>query len=197
MRSSTVSPLENPHRRRLFRQLFLATSFSNTDHTIRCARRRSSSFVKAPERESQSRTDHASFFSDGLNLTCRRARVGGSTFRQRASTSSLAWRRLATLHLCLCHPSPASAFFGVFVSAGPLNSLSGDLQWLPLHPEPYTCLRKCSSTLPVVPHLIFFTIWSLIAADPRFFFFQPRSEAVLGLSSIQTYFVLQISRYDY
>ena len=59
MRSSTVSPLENPHRRQLFRQLFLATSFSNTDHTIRCARRRSSSFVKAPEGESQSRTGQA------------------------------------------------------------------------------------------------------------------------------------------
>ena len=47
---------------------FPAKSFSNTDHTIRCARRRSSSFVKAPEGESQSRADHARFFSGGLNL---------------------------------------------------------------------------------------------------------------------------------
>ena len=39
-----------------------------------------------------------------------------STFRQRASTSSLAWHRLATLHLCLCHSSPESAFFWVFLS---------------------------------------------------------------------------------
>ena len=43
------------------------------------------------------------------------AREGAwSTFRPCTSTSNLAWRRLATLHLCLCHPSPASAFFGVF-----------------------------------------------------------------------------------
>ena len=60
-----------------------------------------------------------------------------STFWQRASTSGLAWRRLTTLHLCLCHSSPASAFFwGFFVSVSPLNSLSGDLRWLPLHLEP-------------------------------------------------------------
>ena len=120
-----------------------------------------------------------------------------STFRQRASTSNLAWRRLATLHLCLCHPSPANAFVGVFVSTSPLDNLSGDLRWLPLNPEPCTCLRKYSSTLPVVPHLFFFTIWYLTIADPRFFFFQPRSKAVLGLFSIQTYFILQISRYGY
>ena len=52
-----------------FRRLFSAKSFSNTDHTIRCARRRSSSFVKALEEESQSRAGHMRFFSDGLNLT--------------------------------------------------------------------------------------------------------------------------------
>ena len=71
-------------------------------------------------------------------------------------------------------------FLGFFVSADPLNNLSSDFRWLPLHPKPCTCLRKCSSTLPVVLHLFFFTIWSLTAADPWFFFFQPRSEAVLG-----------------
>ena len=31
-------------------------------------------------------------------------------------------------------------FLGFFVSVGPLNSLSGDLWWLPLHPKPCTCL---------------------------------------------------------
>ncbi|RVW14375.1 hypothetical protein CK203_090510 [Vitis vinifera] len=54
---------------------FPAKSFSDTDHTIRCARRRSSSFVKAPEGESQSRTGHAHFFSSGLNLTHRLVRA--------------------------------------------------------------------------------------------------------------------------
>ena len=44
------------------------------------------------------------------------AREGAwSTFRPRASTSSLSWRRLDTLHLCLSLPSPASAFFEVFL----------------------------------------------------------------------------------
>ena len=49
--------------------LFPAKSFSNTDHTIRCARKRSSSFLKAPKGDSQPRVGHARFFSDGLNLT--------------------------------------------------------------------------------------------------------------------------------
>ena len=46
------------------------------------------------------------------------------TCRPCASTSSLTGRRLATLHLCLCHPSLASDFLGFFLSVGPLNSLS-------------------------------------------------------------------------
>ena len=49
---------------------FPTKSFSDTDHTIKCARRRSSSFVTAPEGESQSCTGHARFFSGSLNLTC-------------------------------------------------------------------------------------------------------------------------------
>ena len=67
---------ENPHCRRLFRRPFLTTfptkSFSDTDHTIRCTRRRSSTFLKAPEEESQPRTGHTRLFSAGLNLTRRR-----------------------------------------------------------------------------------------------------------------------------
>ena len=62
-------PSENPRRRRLFQRLFPAKSFSDTNHTIRCARRRSSSFVEAPERDSQPRAGHVRFFSDDLNLT--------------------------------------------------------------------------------------------------------------------------------
>ena len=75
----------NPHRRRktltagdFSGDLFLATSFSDTDHTIRCARRRSSTFLKAPEKESQPRAGHARLFSGGLNLTRRRVRARGS-----------------------------------------------------------------------------------------------------------------------
>ncbi|RVW16568.1 Retrovirus-related Pol polyprotein from transposon TNT 1-94 [Vitis vinifera] len=58
--------------------LFPAKSFSDTDHTIRSARRRSSSFLKAPEGDSQPRAGHARFFSGGLNLTRRRVRARGA-----------------------------------------------------------------------------------------------------------------------
>ena len=58
--------------------LFPAKSFFDTDHTIRCARRRSSSFLKAPEGDSQPRAGHARFFSGGLNLTRRRVRACGA-----------------------------------------------------------------------------------------------------------------------
>ena len=65
---------------------FPATSFSNTDHTIRCARRRSSSFLKAPEGES-----HPRAFLLRRPESHAPAREGAwSTFRPRASTSSLA-----------------------------------------------------------------------------------------------------------
>ena len=61
-----------------FGDLFPTKSFSDTDHTIRCARRRSSSFLKAPEGKSQPRASHACFFFGGLNLTRRRVRVRGA-----------------------------------------------------------------------------------------------------------------------
>ena len=55
------------------------------------------------------------------SLAAWTSRAGAwSTFRQHASTSSLAWRCLATLHLCLCHLSPSSTFFRVFLSSSAL-----------------------------------------------------------------------------
>ncbi|RVW59478.1 hypothetical protein CK203_104155 [Vitis vinifera] len=75
---STVSPSENPHHRQktLIRRLFATFSASPfpTDHTIRCARRRSSSFVKAPEGDSQPRV----FLLRRLNLTRRHVRARGA-----------------------------------------------------------------------------------------------------------------------
>ena len=142
---------------------------------------------------------------EGIFKFCQSTRRRFSATRVSSPTREGAWRIFWPRLTPSSHPpfvlvpsEPCKCIFlGFFVSTGPLNSLSDDLRWLPLHPEPCTCLRKCSSTLLVVPHLFFFTIWSLTATDPRFFFFQPRSKAVLGLSSIQTYFVLQISKYDY
>ena len=177
--------------------LFLAKSFSDTDHTIRCARRRSSSFLKAPEGDSHPR---AAQRVSSPAAWISRAGAWGRVEHFPATHFHLQPRLTPSSHpsSVLVPSKPWKCiFWGFFVSADPLNSLSGNLRWLPLHPKPYMCLRKCSSTLPIVPHLFFFTIWSLTISDPRFFFFQPRSEAVLGLSSIQTYFVLQISRYNY
>ena len=76
----------NPHRRRPFPVTFPAKSFSNTDHTIRCARRRSLTFLKAPEEESQPR---ASLLRrpESHAPACEGA---WGIFRPRASTSSLA-----------------------------------------------------------------------------------------------------------
>ncbi|RVW63203.1 hypothetical protein CK203_058964 [Vitis vinifera] len=73
------SPSENPHhcRKTSPSTNFPTKSFSDTDHTIRCARRRSSTFLKAPEEESQPRAGHARLFSGGLNLTRRRVRARG------------------------------------------------------------------------------------------------------------------------
>ncbi|RVW74011.1 putative mitochondrial protein [Vitis vinifera] len=55
-----------------FGNFFWRSPFLTPDHTIRCARRRSSSFVKAPEGDSQSHAGHARFFSGGLKLIRRR-----------------------------------------------------------------------------------------------------------------------------
>ena len=91
--------------------LFPAKSFSDTDHTIKCARKRSSSFVKAPEGDSQPRV-----FLLQRPESHALAREGAwSIFRPRASTSILTWRRLATLLLCLCPPIPTRVLGSVLL----------------------------------------------------------------------------------
>ena len=78
----------NPHRRRktLIAGDFPAKSFSDTDHTIRCAKRRSSTFLKAPEEESQPRV---SLLRRPKSQAPAREGAWG-TFRPHISTSSLA-----------------------------------------------------------------------------------------------------------
>ena len=105
---------------------FQQSSFSDTDHTIRCTRRRSSSFIKTPERESQSREGHACFFSGGLNLTRRRVEHFPTTrfhLQPHLTPSSHSPSVLVPFEPCKC-------ISWVFVSVGPLNSLftttSGD-----------------------------------------------------------------------
>ena len=66
--------------------LFLTTSFSDTNHTIRCARRRSSTFLKAPEEEYHPR---ASLLQRPESHAPAREGVW-VTFRPHPSTSSLA-----------------------------------------------------------------------------------------------------------
>ena len=66
--------------------LFPATSFSNADHTIRCARRRSSTFLKAPEEESHPRA--SLLWRPESHVSAREGTW--VIFRPRASTFSLA-----------------------------------------------------------------------------------------------------------
>ncbi|RVW71746.1 hypothetical protein CK203_057089 [Vitis vinifera] len=88
IRAAAEKASDQPYRRQktltagdlsgdIFRRL-PAKSFSDTDHAIRCARRRSSTFLKAPEEESQPRVGHARLFSCGLNLTRQCVRAPGA-----------------------------------------------------------------------------------------------------------------------
>ena len=148
---SVGTSLETTHRRRNFPANFPATSFSNTDHTKRSAWRRSPTFSKASEPENPPRAGHAHFSGRRLNLTRRRVRAretfSGDAPPPLASPDAdqhpyLPGSPIRALHVPL---------LGIFGSVSPPNSFSGELRLLFLHPNPYTCLRKCSSTFPMVP----------------------------------------------
>ncbi|RVW72973.1 Retrovirus-related Pol polyprotein from transposon RE1 [Vitis vinifera] len=174
------SSSENTHRRRTF----LATSFSDTDHTKRSTWRRSPTFVKAPEPKDHPRAGHAQFSGRRLNLTRRRVRTfprdapPPPTSLDADQPPYLPGSPIRALHVPL---------LGIFVSVGPPNSLFGEASAIFLHPNPYTCLGKCSSTFLVVPRRD-------LRPSPFFGGATPQSEAVLGLSSIQTYFILHIKK---
>ena len=173
---------------------FPATSFSDTAHTAKSAWRRSPIFPKALEPENHPRAGHTRFSGQRLHLMRRRV----SHFP--ATRFLLQPRLTPTSHpsyLFLPSEPYTCLFWGSFASAGPSNSFSGVLRLFLLNPNPCTCLGKCSSTFPVVPRLFFFSIWYLTRAIFRFFPSSAASKAVLGLSSIQIYFILQISRYGY
>ncbi|RVW16787.1 hypothetical protein CK203_076409 [Vitis vinifera] len=148
---SVGSSSENTHRRQTFPANFPATSFSDTDHTRRNAWKRSPTFVKAPEPKDHPRASHAQFFVRLLHLMRRRLRARedfpGHAPPPPASLdtdypSFILGSAIRALHV---------PFLGFFASVDPPNSFSGELQLLFLHPNPCTCLRKCSSTFPVVP----------------------------------------------
>ncbi|RVW88592.1 hypothetical protein CK203_033008 [Vitis vinifera] len=61
----------------IFSATFFLAIFSNTDHIIRSAKRRSATFLKAPEPKTNPRASHEPFFSDGLNSTRWRVRARG------------------------------------------------------------------------------------------------------------------------
>ncbi|RVW70571.1 Retrovirus-related Pol polyprotein from transposon RE1 [Vitis vinifera] len=79
-------------------------------------------------------------------------------------------------------PFPSSKAFRSTVS--PLENPHRRQKTLTADDFPATFFRRSPFPTLTIPS----------AADPWLFFFQPRSEAVLGLSSIQTYFVLQIMK---
>ena len=176
--------------RRTFRRTFPATSFSDTDHTKRSAWKRSPTSSKASEPENPPCAGHAHFSGRRLNLTRRRVRAretfSGDAPPPPASPDAdqhpyLPGSPIRALHVPL---------LGIFVSVSPPNSLPAKFRLLSLHPNPCTCLGKCSSTFLVVPRRD-------LRPSPFFGGATPQSEAVLGLSSIQTYFILQISGYGY
>ncbi|RVW63729.1 Retrovirus-related Pol polyprotein from transposon TNT 1-94 [Vitis vinifera] len=115
-----------------------ATYFSDIDHTRRSAWRRSPTFVKAPEPKSYPR----------------------AIFRPATASHAPATRLLLQLRLTptslptsLVLPSePCTYLFWGFLSPSALQTVFPAKLWLLfLHPNPCTCLGKCSSTFLVVP----------------------------------------------
>ena len=111
---------------KIFRRTFLATSFSDTDHTRRSAWRRSPTFVKAPAPKEHPRAGHAPFSGRRLNLTRRRVRAReefpGDAHPPPASPDAdqppyIPGSPIRALHVPL---------LGIFVSVSPPNSLSGE-----------------------------------------------------------------------
>ena len=170
---SVGSSSETTHRGRTFP----TTYFSNIDHTRRSTWRRSTTFVKAPAPKDHPRAGHAQFSGRRLHLTRRRVRAyeafSGDAPPPPASPDAdqppyLPGSPIRALHVPL---------LGIFVSVGPPNSLSGET------PTTFSPLQSLH-----VPWEVFFYLSGGTT---------PQSEAVLGLSSIQTYFILQISGYGY
>ena len=103
------------------------------------------------------------------------AREGAwATFRRRASSSSLAWRRLATLHTCFCHPSPARASFGVLLPPPALRIVfPASSGYFFSTPIPARALGSVLLPFRWCHGCFFFSIWSLTRAILRFFLLQP------------------------
>ena len=143
--------------------------------------------MKAPAPKEDPRAGHAPFSGRRLHLTRRRVRPF-------PATRLLLQLRLTptSLPTSLVLPSePYTYLFWGFLSPSALQTVfPAKLQLLFLHPNPCTCLGKCSSTFLVVPRRD-------LRSSPFFGGATPQSEVVLGLSSIQTYFILQISGYGY
>ena len=184
--------LETTHRRRNFPANFSGELprdfFPDTDHTRRSAWRRSPTFVKAPGPKDHPRAGHAQFSGRRLHLTRRRVRAREEFFGDAPPPPAspdidqppyLLGFPIRALHVPL---------LGFFVSVGLQTVFPTKLRLFFLHPNPCTGLGKCSSTFLVVPRRD-------LRPSPFFGGATPQSEAILGLSSIQTYFILQISGY--
>ncbi|RVW47784.1 hypothetical protein CK203_091742 [Vitis vinifera] len=170
--------------RRIFPANFSGDVFFDTDHTKRSAWRRSPTFVKAPEPKSHPRAGHAQFSGRRLNLTRRRVRAreafSGDAPPPPASPdadqpSYILGSPIRALHVPL---------LGISVSVGPPNSLSGEAPTIFSPPQSLHVPWEVSSTFLVVPRR------RDLRPSPFFGGATPQSEAVLGLSSIQTYFIL-------
>ena len=175
---SVESSSENIHRRGLFRRRLFPTPPTPQ-------RAPGGDLQFFPKHRNQ-KTTHAPatrVFPAGNCISCAGA---WATFRQRASSSSLAWCWLATLHTCFCHSSPARASFGVLLpplalrtafpgSSGYFFSTSIPARALGSVLLPFRWCHGCFSFLFGLSHGWFFgfsffnRIWSRIRAlfDPN------------------------------
>ncbi|RVW99738.1 hypothetical protein CK203_029151 [Vitis vinifera] len=117
------------------KDFFSPAIFSNTDHIIRSAKRRSATFLKAPEPKTDPRASHAPFFSGSLNPMRRRVAhfLVPSFYQQARPALSCTSKPPSVLS------DPASPFFWHFSLRRQLSSLA----------KTCVCLGKASSSSPV------------------------------------------------
>ena len=117
---------------------FFRRYFSDTNHIIRSAKRRSATFLKAPEPKTHPCASHAPFFSDGLNPMRRHVAhfLVSSFFQQARSAPSCPSKS----PLVLSEPC-----FSIFLAFQPPRVFSLRRQF-PSLAETCVCLGKTSSS---------------------------------------------------
>ncbi|RVW65211.1 Retrovirus-related Pol polyprotein from transposon RE1 [Vitis vinifera] len=140
-----ISWSENPHHRQHFTgdfsgEFFPPATFSDINHIIKSAKRRSATFLIAPEPKTHPRATllwRPESQAPGV-------RAHGPLSRCQASFSKLVWHCLALLSLRQSSPNPASPFFGISASASLLSTSSSPQRQLP------SLAETCSSSTAMI-----------------------------------------------